>query len=203
MSTCYIMRHGRTVLDDLRRSDGWIDMPLSDEGRLGIIKTEQLLKSVPIHTIYVADLKRVVETAEIIESGLASKPPIVEDARLRTWNLGIIAGMRKRYGRPEVEQLIKSPDTAPEGGESFNSFYDRFWTFFRPLIDNSSDDAPILFIGSGSALRLIGQMLFGDPEKLDLDEGGLSVITGSGTKWTCKTILQSAHPKDNRPKTLS
>ena len=31
----YVMRHGRTALDALKRSDGWLDFPLTDDGRRG------------------------------------------------------------------------------------------------------------------------------------------------------------------------
>ena len=31
----YIMRHGKTVLDKAKRSDGYIDLPLSEQGQAG------------------------------------------------------------------------------------------------------------------------------------------------------------------------
>ena len=33
----YIARHGKTALDPTHRSDGWLDLPLTDDGRVRLI----------------------------------------------------------------------------------------------------------------------------------------------------------------------
>lgn len=185
----YLMRHGRTVLDELRRSDGWLDMPLSDDGYLGLIHSQQYLYDKPLNIIYTADLKRTMQTGEFIRSGCKADPTVCPDSRARTWNLGALSGTNKKYGRPEVEKLIKNPNVAPDGGESFNQFYDRFWGWFRQTIDSATEVCPILIVMSGSNLRLVGKMFGGDPEKVDMDEGGLAVLSKSGEKWSGKIIM--------------
>src|SRR5271157_923084 len=114
----YVLRHGHTVLDVDKRSDGWLDMPLSDKGQLSVIPAQQYLKDIPISAIYTPDLKRTKETAEILASGICTHPQIIECPETRTWNLGVIAGTRKKYGRPEVQKLMDNPSQAPEGGET-------------------------------------------------------------------------------------
>ena len=186
MKSIYVMRHGRTVLDVDRRSDGWLDMPLSDEGRLKLIDVQQYLKTKPLKTIFSPDLKRTQETANIIRSGTISNPKMVSANPARTWNLGMLAGMKKRYGRPEVQKLIDEPDTAPKGGESFNAFKGRFMPWFNKNVANAK--TPVLFIGSGSNLRLLGQELLGDPDDLDLDEGGLACLCQINGNWYCEIV---------------
>jgi len=190
MGCVYLMRHGCTVLDVDKRSDGWLDMPLSDDGRLGVIPAQQALKTVPLKTIYASDLKRVQETAELVKSGTVADPNIVTADAARTWNLGVIAGTRKRYGRPEVQRLIDNPSEAPLGGESFSDYKDRFWPWFEDKIDKATRLKPILYVGSGSNMRLIGKELFGDADKLDLDEGGLACLHRVGDKWHCEILLK-------------
>ena len=185
----YLMRHGSTVLDVTRRSDGWLDMPLSDDGRLSVIPAQQYLKTIPLKTIVCADLKRTKETAYIVASGTLSKPEVVPANDGRTWNLGIIAGTKKQYGRPEVQKLIDSPDTAPMGGESFNSFCDRFLPWFNEQVESATRADPVLYVGSGSNLRLIGETLFGDADALDLDEGGLVALHKIGESWNYEVIM--------------
>ena len=105
-------------MDFVKRSDGWLDLPLSDEGRLGLIAAQQHLKLVPITTIYAPSLKRTQETAEIMKSGILSDPKIVTTDDAITWNLGILAGMSKVYSHPQVLELIEHPSRRPVGGES-------------------------------------------------------------------------------------
>ena len=185
----YLMRHGKTVLDKSRRSDGFLDFPLSDEGRLGLITAQQALKTVPLVCIYCPSLKRTVETAQIVKSGTLSNPDVEVANDARTWNLGILAGMKKRYGRPEVQQLIDDPDRAPMGGESFNDFRDRFLPWFNKATKGATRSKPVLYVGSGSNLRLLGQALLGDKEAVDLDEGGLAELSYSGGRWHANILV--------------
>lgn len=192
----FLMRHGHTVLDQSRRSDGFLDFPLSDEGRLGLITAQQALKTVPLKTIHAPNLRRTVETAQIVKSGVLSNPDVKVDDDARTWNLGILAGMKKRYGRPEVQKLIDDPNQAPMGGESFNDFKSRFLPWFDKATRKATRAQPVLYIGSGSNLRLIGQMLLGDKEAVDLDEGGLACLHNVGGKW-CGEVLLGEDDQDD------
>ena len=190
--TLYVMRHGHTVLDVDKRSDGWLDMPLSDAGRLGVINAQQRLKTVPLTVIYCPDLKRAHETAQIIASGTLTEPKVEKADEGRTWNLGVLAGMRKRYGRPEVERLIKDPESSPLGGESFNDFHERFMPWFTEIADECLDSGePILYVGSGSNLRLIGQEFLGDAEAIDLEEGGLAALHFQNDAWHVDILVDN------------
>ncbi len=185
MKTIYVMRHGHTVLDVNKRSDGFLDFPLSDAGLESLIEAQQYLKMVPLTKIIGSDLKRVKQTAEVIESGVISDPKVVVASEARTWNLGVIAGTKKRYGRPEVQRLIDNPAEAPTGGESFNDFKARF----MPWFEKQTTGGLVLFVGSGSNLRLLGSTLLGDADALDLDEGGLACLYSTGDSWYCSVIM--------------
>ena len=193
----FLMRHGHTVLDASKRSDGFLDFPLSDAGRLALIKAQQILKTVPLKTIHAPNLKRTVETAQIIKSGTLSDPQLNVANDARTWNLGILAGTRKRYGRPEVQKLIDDPTKAPMGGESYNDFCDRFLPWFNEAVEQATRAQPELYVGSGSNLRLLGKMLLGDEEALDLDEGGLAVLHSVGGQWHGEVLLGPDDQRDD------
>lgn len=178
------MRHGRTALDVTHRSDGWLDTPLSAEGQLSVIPAQQCLKTVPLKAIYAPDLKRTTETAQLVASGTVSKPEVKKANKAKTWNLGVLAGTRKRYGRPAVQRLIADPDKAPLGGESFNTFKARFVPWFSSIAKQAEHSAkPVLIVCSGSNLRCIGKELFNDQDAIDLDEGGLAVLWYSKDEW--------------------
>lgn len=196
--TVYVMRHGRTSLDLQRRSDGWLDLPLSDEGQLELIESQQLLKTVPLAKIYTPDLKRTTETADLVQSGVLSNPKIVIDDASKTWNLGILAGMKKRYSRPEVRALIQGPDMAPRGGESYNAFLSRFLPWFEARgKEVMKSGKPILIICSGSNLRLLGDHLLNNQDAVDLTEGGLAALHCSAGSWSGEVLLGHEDDSEN------
>lgn len=184
----YLMRHGCTVMDNEGRSDGWLDLPLSDAGRMGLIPPQQRLKMVPLKTIHTSALKRTEETGHIVSTGTMSNPPVKSSKSGNTWDLGVLTGMKKYYGHPKVEALLKNPDTAPMGGESYNHFKGRFMPWFRRLIAKATPGHPILYVGSGSNLRCISKELLGDDKALDLDEGCLVALRKDGGKWHAEIL---------------
>ncbi len=193
MKEIYVARHGHTVLDADKRSDGFLDFPLSDVGLVSLIPAQQYLKMVPLTKIITADLKRTKQTAELIESGTISDPKLVVSSEARTWNLGVIAGTKKRYGRPEVQRLIDNPSEAPTGGESYDDFKGRFFPWFNKQV--ASCDC-LLYVGSGSNLRLLGFELLGDMDALDLDEGGLACLYEMDGSWYCNVIMGADDQQD-------
>ena len=113
----------------------------------------------------------------------------------RTWNLGVIAGTKKRYGRPEVQRLIDNPSEAPTGGESYDDFKGRFFPWFKKQIANC--DCLLYALGSGSNLRLLGfELPLGDVDALDLDEGGLACLYEMDGTWYCNVIMGADDQQD-------
>ena len=186
----WCIRHGQTALDDLHRSDGWLDLPLNDEGRQNIvIALSKFLKKIPFTTIYAAPLRRTKETAEILKSGIVSDPKVelVEDAK--TWNLGSLAGDPKKPNKSVVRDLIRHPSKAAPDGESYNEFMERFDAFLKKQQKEAAKDGPFLDVLSGSACRRISEIIFRDRNELDIDEAGLFVLyVGDDGEWTAKVL---------------
>jgi broad specificity phosphatase PhoE len=188
--TIYVMRHGKTALDAMKRSDGWLDFPLTDEGRLGLIKAQQYLKNVPLTCIYAASLKRTKETGEIIASGVLSNPSVEIADELKTWNLGNMMGTVKKPNKPIVKFYMSNPDEKPVGGESMSEFRKRFLPWLENLKEEVKEGSgPVLVVVSGTNLREISQSLYGDVEVLNLDEGGLLCLQPSGDSWHSQVIF--------------
>src|SRR5438105_6774146 len=152
--TIFLMRHGRTALDTIHRSDGWLDFPLSDEGRVGTIRAQRYLQDVSLKTVYAAPLKRTIETAEIMSSGCLHKPGIVIAKELMTWNMGKLTGAPKQANKSVVKYFIDHPNEVAAGGESLNAFHDRFLGWLEERKGEVQEgESPILIILSGSNLR--------------------------------------------------
>jgi broad specificity phosphatase PhoE len=177
-------------MDTLKRSDGWLDLPLSDKGRMGLIPAQQYLKLEPIKTIHSSPLKRTTETAHIMQSGILSGPDARQSADAGTWNLGALAGLPKTEARPKVKVLLENPDRRPLGGESHNEFRKRFMRWFDSKVKQAkSSGKPILIICSGSNLRLLGKELTGDRDAVNLDEGGLASLHHKGNAWHSERLI--------------
>jgi broad specificity phosphatase PhoE len=195
----YVMRHGRTALDKLDRSDGWLDFPLTDDGRRGIMPAQQFLKSMPtpLACIYAPSLKRTTETADIIKSGMGSKPAnVIVSDEARTWNLGIeLIGSKKQPAKPIVKFYMRHPDKTPKDGESLNDFRKRFLTWFKKQMTEKKE-GPILLVVSGSNIREISQLLTGNRDILDLDEGGLMKLQPIGKMWHGAIVMGGKNTPD-------
>jgi broad specificity phosphatase PhoE len=186
----YVMRHGRTALDDIYRSDGWLDYPLSDQGRMRLITAQQYLKDVPIKRIYMPSLKRTRETAEIMQSGILNHPELIVSDNAKTWNLGTLMGTPKKPNKPIVTYFMTHPNEKPAGGESMFEFRMRFipWLQERKA-EALKGDGPILIVTSGSNLREISFQLTGDKNAFDLDEGGVMVMHPKGDEWNAAVVF--------------
>lgn len=186
----FCIRHGQTALDDLHRSDGWLDLPLNDEGRKNVVLAlDKHLKSVPITHIYTSPLRRTKETAEIIKSGMTSNPAISSVPEIKTWDLGSLAGSKKKPNKKVVKDLLANPTKSAPDGESYEEFKDRFDSWMKKCEEDAKKDGPFLLVLSGSNCRRISELLFDDRNVLDMDEAGIFVIyeKTDGT-WTAKEI---------------
>ena len=196
----FCVRHGQTALDDLHRSDGWLDLPLNDEGRKNVVVTlAKYLKKVPITCIYTSPLKRTTETAEIMKSGITSDPKIEEVEDIKTWNLGSMAGDPKKPNKKVVKDLVANPSKKAPDGESYDEFTERFDAWMKKLEGESKDDGPFLVVLSGSNCRRLSEVLLGDRQDLDMDEAGLFVLQPDDDgKWVAKVMKGKRTPDEMR-----
>lgn len=176
----YIMRHGRTVLDKAKRSDGYIDLPLSEQGQIGVVAAaDQYLKGIPFQHLYAPDLKRTQETGHIVSSGMPSQPPVHIHNGFKTWNLGYLSGAHKKLNKRIVQYLLDNPNQTPLGGEA----YSKFTNVFDNAINQQKSDlmsgslqGPILDVCSGSNCRRLGEVLLHDRQALNIDEAGIILL---------------------------
>ena len=196
----FCVRHGQTALDDLHRSDGWLDLPLNDEGRKNVVVTlAKYLKKVPITCIYTSPLNRTTETAEIMKSGITSDPKIEEVEDIKTWNLGSMAGDPKKPNKKVVKDLVANPSKKAPDGESYDEFTERFDAWMKKLEEESKDDGPFLVVLSGSNCRRLSEVLLGDRQDLDMDEAGLFVLQPDDDgKWVAKVMKGKRTPDEMR-----
>lgn len=195
-ATIYVLRHARTSLDDEGVSDGWLDFPLSDEGRQGLVRPVHFLKNEEIHKIYAPSLRRTHETATILKSGILSNPEVCLDDQSRTWHLGTMMGEKKKVTRPMVQMFMENPDMVPPKGESMNQFKNRFHPWLEERKEEASKHGPLVLVMSGSNIREISNMHTGEPRALDLSEAGMIKLHHDGSKWNAHVLFGSKDEND-------
>ena len=86
----YLIRHGETDYNKMKRNQGQIDIPLNEYGRELARKTREGLAEVPFDLCLCSPLSRARETAEIILEG--RDIPIITDERLIEISFGRYEG---------------------------------------------------------------------------------------------------------------
>lgn len=84
----YLMRHG---LDDEQFIGGWSDIGLVEEGKIQVEKATTYLLTLPIQHIISSDVKRTIQTADIVNKKL--NLDITYDSRLRELDKGLLTGL--------------------------------------------------------------------------------------------------------------
>ena len=114
MSRIVMIRHGETAWNAERRSQGWLDPPLNDEGeRQAALLGEHVRRHYEFGRVISSDSSRCTMTADALGIEYST------DARLREINTGSFAGLliediRERFP-DDVEPWDRGYGRAPEG----------------------------------------------------------------------------------------
>lgn len=155
----YIMRHGKTDWNALRKLQGRTDIALNDEGRAMARAAGKKYSGVHLDICYCSPLKRAKETAELFfdqyNSGANADIPIITDSRLMEMSFGIYEGIESSFDIPDcpINELFYHPEAykAVENGEELSQLFKRTGellnTVILPQVQQGKD---ILIVGHGA-----------------------------------------------------
>ena len=105
----YLMRHGKTDWNEIKKIQGQSDIPLNEEGRRSAEEARAANADLSFDICFCSTLVRAKETAEIFLSGTGT--PVVYDDRLKEIGFGIYEGFEHVFEHPEcpVRVLFKDP----------------------------------------------------------------------------------------------
>lgn len=155
----YMIRHGETDWNKVRRLQGRADIPLNSEGiRLAKV-TSEALKDVPFTRIYTSPLKRARQTAEIIKG--ERDIPVIEEPRIQEISFGIYEGFHcgnENYDIPDPNfiNFFDHPEkyNPPKDAESIAELCKRTTDFLQELVHTKAyENDTILLSTHGAALR--------------------------------------------------
>lgn len=167
----YLIRHGETDWNKVKRLQGKSDILLNEFGEHLAIETGKALKQVPFDLAYTSPLKRARRTAELILG--ERKVPIIDEPRIEEMGFGIYEGLICKEGASEIPDknfslFFRSPEkyTPPVDGESFDSLLKRTKDFLESLQNSPGyADKTILISTHGAALCALICNIKGAPLK--------------------------------------
>jgi alpha-ribazole phosphatase len=153
----YLVRHGAIQsAGEPKRFIGQLDLPLHEQGRLQAEGLTERLSGVELSAVFCSDLKRSLETAEIIAAphGL----PCVPRRDLREISLGAWEGLtfdqvRSTFPREFTSRGLDIVHTRPPEGESFLHCACRVLAAFHEIIQSTHGD--ILIVGHAGVNRIL------------------------------------------------
>lgn len=150
----YIMRHGKTDWNALKKLQGRTDIPLNEEGREMAKRAGDEYKDVHFDVCYCSPLIRAKETAEILLEG--RNVPIIYDDRLMEMSFGVYEGFENSFQVPDcpINVFFKEPINyvePVEGGESMDELFERTGEFLRQVVEPElSNGKDVIIVGHGA-----------------------------------------------------
>ena len=131
MNHLIVVRHGQSLWNLEKRFTGWVDIELSDQGRLEARKAGELIKKIDlkIDSFYCSYQKRAIDTLELILNILAIKPGQITKAwELNERQYGELTGlnkdeMKKVYGEDKIHIFRRSWDISPASLDKKNPYH--------------------------------------------------------------------------------
>ncbi|MCI6302722.1 histidine phosphatase family protein [Blautia sp.] len=166
----YVLRHGVTQWNKLKKVQGAMDIPLAPEGIELAEKTGEALKDVHFDICFTSPLTRAKQTARCVLGG--RDIPVIEDKRIQEIDFGVLEGTQFKDAQGkivshEMEIFFTDPlkFKRPENGEDISDILKRTGDFWREkTTDPELTDKTVLVSSHGCAVRALLQNIYQDHE---------------------------------------
>ena len=165
----YVLRHGVTRWNKLKKVQGTMDIPLAPEGVELAEKTGKALRDVPFDICFTSPLTRARQTAQCVLGD--REIPVIEDKRIQEIDFGVLEGTQFKDAQGkivsrEMEIFFEDPLNfkRPENGENISDILKRtreFW--IEKTTDPALADKTVLVSSHGCAVRALLQNIYQDP----------------------------------------
>ena len=196
----YIVRHGQTDYNIIRRIQGQSNSQLTSLGRQQAQCLAKRLQCMEFDALYTSDLDRTVETAKILRPNADFMP----DKRLRERSFGqwqglIYLDIKQQY--PELIRRYESydPTFAPPGGESWLQMRERAKSFIDDVAQRHENDNAVLAVSHGGLIKAIMAVVC-DPELklpylpiIPVDNTAIAKFALQNGKWKLLVWNDTAH----------
>jgi len=165
MPKLILVRHGQSLWNLENRFTGWVDVPLTDQGRAEARRAGQHLKGTSVDVAYTSTLTRAQNTLALIMEEMGGNVPTIRDQALNERHYGDLQGLNKedtakRFGDEQVKIWRRSYDVPPPNGESLKDTAARTLPFFDRCIQGDlKQGKDVLVVAHGNSNRSIVMQL--------------------------------------------
>ena len=159
----YLIRHGESLANlGLVSADFSMDNQnsLSQKGENQIRAIIPAFQNCNIVRIFSSPMKRAVKSAEILQSGLANKPKIIIDDRLKEIDYGIFTDDRDNPGMQNItkKQIAGDQEIRFGDGENIREILERFLDFLVDTYKENRNDE-IIILSHGRLLSIVSKKI--------------------------------------------
>ena len=159
----YLIRHGESLANlGLVSADFSMDNQndLSKKGENQIREIIPVFQNCNIVRIFSSPMKRAIDSAKILQSGLINAPKITIDNRLKEIDYGIYIDDRDN---PEMQNIAKKQIAGDQeirfgGGENIREILERFLDFLVDTYKENQNDEIIIF-SHGRLLSIVSKKI--------------------------------------------
>ncbi|MCA9508676.1 MAG: 2,3-bisphosphoglycerate-dependent phosphoglycerate mutase [Myxococcales bacterium] len=155
-----LIRHGQSEWNQKNIFTGFVDVRLSEQGRMEALRAKESLKSYSFDAVFCSALIRAQETARIILEGRVPKEYYCNQA-LNERHYGDLQGqnkdeIREKYGAEQVQIWRRSFDVRPPNGESLKDTCARVIPYYLKEIEpRVRAGKTVLVSAHGNSLRAL------------------------------------------------
>lgn len=157
MSKLYLMRHGQTLFNVLKRKQGWCDSPLTELGREQARHAGTWFREngITFDHAYSSTQERACDTLELVLESSGITMPYTREKGLKEWNFGKFEALTEDTNPP----LPYGDFYVPFGGESEMQLRERLVTTLTDIMSRPGHES-VLAVSHGAAvaqfLRALG-----------------------------------------------
>ena len=191
MRKVILVRHGQSLWNLEKRFTGWVDVDLTDNGKLEAKKSGELIKKeqLNIDLYYCSFQLRAKNTLKIIQDELNDHKEVKEAWQLNERHYGALTGLNKdemkiKLGEEKVHQFRRSWDLRPDPLEKTNPFH--------PLNIETYKEIPIDKIPDTESLKdTYERVIEFYKNEIELNKGKNILISahGNSIRALCKYLL--------------
>ncbi|NOX97436.1 MAG: histidine phosphatase family protein [Nitrospirae bacterium] len=147
MTKLILVRHGETDWNRENRIQGWLDIPLNEEGLKQAEKLAEELSEMKIEAVYSSPLKRALQTAEVVADKhhlAVRKISALREINQGKWQGLLVSEAKKRYRKLYPHWQREPFEVRPPEGERLEEVSRRVRKACRKIVDNHPQETVCL-----------------------------------------------------------